>query len=239
MSCDASGANNVVAGEVVVMAAFDILSSSRLWGWSRLVRGRSGLRGAAGLRFAKVLGSGVEGGFGLKPSASILGLFCVFQDAASAEAFTADNGQMRRWRERSRESFCVKMQVYSCRGSWAGSRLAVTAANPTAGPVVSLTRASIKPSRAAAFWRMQPPAERSLEQATGCRLAIGVGEAPVLRQATFTVWDDVAAMDRYARSGAHQDAIVAAARGGFFSESMFVRFAPYEIQGNWKGSPIA
>jgi hypothetical protein len=239
MSSDAAGASDLVGSEVVVMAAFDILASSRLWGWSRLVRGRSGLRGAAGLRFAKVLGSGVEGGFGLKPSASILGLFCVFQDAASAEAFTADDGLMRRWRERSRESFCVKMQVYSCRGSWAGSRLAVTAATPLAGPVVSLTRASIKPSRAAAFWQMQPPAERSLEQATGCRLAIGVGEAPLLRQATFTVWDDVAAMDRYARSGAHQDAIVAAARGGFFSESMFVRFAPYEFQGKWKGVSIA
>jgi hypothetical protein len=239
MSSDAAGANDLVASEVVVMAAFDIDPASRLWGWSRLVRGRSGLRGAAGLRFAKVLGSGVEGGFGLKPSASILGLFCVFQDAASAEAFTSDNGLMRRWQDRSRESFCVTMQVYSCRGSWAGSRLAVTAAAPLAGPVVSLTRASIRPSRAAAFWRMQPPAERSLEQATGCRLAIGVGEAPLLRQATFTVWDDVAAMDRYARSGAHQDAIVAAARGGFFSESMFVRFVPHHIEGRWKGAAIA
>jgi hypothetical protein len=238
MSSDAAGANGDVARDVVVMAAFDIDPAWRLWGWSRLVRGQSGLRGAAGLRFAKVLGSGVEGGFGLKPSASILGLFCVFQDAASADAFTANDGLMRRWQDRSRESFCVKMQVYSCRGSWAGNRLAVTATPPQAGPVVSLTRASIKPSRAAAFWRMQPPAERSLERATGCRLAIGVGEAPLLRQATFTVWDDVAAMDRYARSGAHQEAIVAAARGGFFSESMFVRFAPYEIHGQWKGSSI-
>ena len=59
MSPDMAGANELVGNEVVVMAAFDILASSRLWGWSRLVRGRSGLRGATGLRFAKVLGSGV------------------------------------------------------------------------------------------------------------------------------------------------------------------------------------
>ena len=130
MSSDAAGANGDVARDVVVMAAFDIDPAWRLWGWSRLVRGQSGLRGAAGLRFAKVLGSGVEGGFGLKPSASILGLFCVFQDAASADAFTANDGLMRRWQDRSRESFCVKMQVYSCRGSWAGNRLAVTATPP-------------------------------------------------------------------------------------------------------------
>jgi len=111
MSLSITSADDLVGSEVVVMAAFDILASSRLWGWSRLVRGRSGLRGATGLRFAKVLGSGVDGGFGLKPSASILGLFCVFQDAASAEAFTAHDGLMRRWQDRSREYFCVKMRV--------------------------------------------------------------------------------------------------------------------------------
>lgn len=41
MSPDMAGANELVGNEVVVMAAFDILASSRLWGWSRLVRGLS------------------------------------------------------------------------------------------------------------------------------------------------------------------------------------------------------
>jgi len=105
------------------------------------------------------------------------------------------------------------------------------------GPVrvAALTRASIHPLRALAFWRKAPPAEVSLAQAPGCLLAAGLGEAPVLRQATFSIWDSVAAMDAYARSGAHLAAIKAAHREGYFSESMFVRFVPLAIQGQWKG----
>jgi spheroidene monooxygenase len=82
---------------------------------------------------------------------------------------------------------------------------------------------------------MEPPAEVALHDAAGCLLAAGIGEAPVLRQATFSIWRDVAAMDAYARSGAHLAAIRASAQGGFFSESMFVRFVPYEARGTWRG----
>ena len=84
-------------------------------------------------------------------------------------------------------------------------------------------------------WRMAPAAQASLEQAQGCVLAVGLGEAPLLRQATFSVWDSVAAMEAYARSGAHLDAIRAAQREGYFSESMFVRFVPLSVRGDWKG----
>ena len=86
---------------------------------------------------------------------------------------------------------------------------------------------------------MQPAAERALGTAQGVLLAVGIGEAPLLRQATFTIWESVAAMDRYARSGAHREAIEAARNGGFFSESMFVRFVAYGAQGSWKGRTLA
>ena len=65
-------------------------------------------------------------------------------------------------------------------------------------------------------------------------------EGPVLwrpcrQQATFSVWESQAAMDAYARSGAHLDAIRAAARDDYFSESMFVRFVPLRLVGTWHG----
>ncbi|MEI8302367.1 MAG: spheroidene monooxygenase [Burkholderiales bacterium] len=223
---------------VVLFSLFDILPGSRLWGWSRFVAGRAALRGVPGLRFVKVLGSGHEGRFGLKPSTSITGLFCVFDDAASADAFSAPDGPLQAWRGRAREHVCVRLHPWSSRGSWSGMRLPVTVAAPTDGPVASLTRASIRPGRAAAFWGMEPAAERALADARGCRLAVGVGEAPLLRQATFTLWDSVAAMNDYARQGAHQAAIRAAAAHDFFSESMFVRFVPERLEGRWKGRAL-
>ena len=74
-----------------------------------------------------------------------------------------------------------------------------------------------------------------MARAQGCRLAVGLGEAPVLRQATLSLWQSQEHMDAYARSGAHLAAIHAAYDGRYFSESMFVRFAPVQMQGTWKG----
>jgi heme-degrading monooxygenase HmoA len=50
-----------------------------------------------------------------------------------------------------------------------------------------------------------------------------------------SLWDSVAAMDAYARSGAHLAAVRAAAAQGFFSESMFLRFRLLAIEGRWQG----
>jgi len=231
--------DDVTSGPVVVVMLADIAPAHRLWGWSRFVVGSRLLRNIPGLRFGKVMGSGHAGGFGLKPSASIQGLFCVFDSAADADTFMQADGPMQALRSRASEWFCCRLRAYSSRGSWAGAPLPVSVDSPAHGPVASLTRASIRPTRAAAFWRMQPPAERSLANAQGVHLAVGIGEAPLLRQATFTIWESVADMDRYARSGAHRDAIEAARSGAFFSESMFVRFVVEATQGSWKGRSLA
>ena len=104
--------------------------------------------------------------------------------------------------------------------------------------MAALTRASIRPGKSLRFWRHAPPSQLALEQATGCRLAVGLGEAPLVRQATFSVWDSVQAMDAYARHGAHMAAIRASMGGDFFSESMFVRFVVLAAEGQWKGRPL-
>ncbi|MBU3694964.1 MAG: spheroidene monooxygenase [Rhodocyclaceae bacterium] len=213
----------------------DIAEGSRLWGYSRFVLGRFGVGSVAGLRFARVLGSGHDGGFGLRPSATRQGLFCVFEDDQTASDFLAGHDLVRRYRAHAREFFSVRLHSYSCKGSWSGVNLPAVTAAPTSGPIAALTRASIKPARAAAFWRKAPPAQVDLEHAEGCLLAAGLGEAPLLRQATFSVWCDVGDMDRYARSGAHLEAIKAAHRHGFFSESMFARFVPVDMRGTYKG----
>jgi spheroidene monooxygenase len=46
-------------------------------------------------------------------------------------------------------------------------------------------------------------------------------------------------MDAYARSGAHLEAIRAAASGDFFTESLFARFVLLRSQGRWRGLTLA
>lgn len=220
---------------VVVVVLADLKPWAVPWGWWHVARGQGSLQGQPGLVFAKALGSGHEGGFGLRPSASRQGLFAVFEGEDLANDFVQRSPYVRAYRSRSRESCVLKLRATSCRGTWGGQQIAVTAPVPDQGPVVALTRASIRVRRAVAFWRQSPPSEASLARAQGCRLAVGLGEAPVLRQATFSLWQSQQHMDAYARSGAHLAAIHAAYDGRYFSESMFVRFVPLHMQGQWKG----
>jgi spheroidene monooxygenase len=221
--------------DVVVLLLSDMAPRWRSWGWRSVARGGSALADVPGLVFAKVLGSGYEGGFGLKPSWSRQGLFAVFDGLDAAAVFLAHGTRAQQLRQRSREHLVLVLRATSSRGSWSEKGIAPTRAVPATGLVASLTRASIKPTKAWPFWRRSPAAEEALAGAAGCQLAVGLGEAPLLRQCTFSLWEDQASMDAYARSGAHLQAIRASAAGGFFSESMFVRFVPLSVQGQWRG----
>lgn len=205
------------------------------WGLSRLVLGARALGDVPGLRFARVLGSGRGGGFGLAPGFDHQGLMCFFDDEDSARAFVAGSAVVRAYRDHARESLVALLRATSCRGSWGGASLAVTTQPQADAPMAALTRASIRLRHTARFWRHAPATHDGIARAAGCRLAVGLGEAPLLRQATFSLWDNSAAMDAYARSGAHLTAIQGAHQQGWFSESMFVRFAPIEISGEWHG----
>ena len=52
----------VLSSQVALLALVDLEPRSRGWGWLRFVTGRLAVRGAPGLRFVKVLGSGRGGG---------------------------------------------------------------------------------------------------------------------------------------------------------------------------------
>lgn len=231
----APGAAAHASTQVATLVLADIARASRLWGWSRIVRGPGAVRDVPGLRFCKVLGSGHDGGFGLKPSASRQGVFCVFDDDHCAREFLSSSALVRAYRDRARELLTLRLAPYSVRGAWSGITPQPSAIAPTQGPMAALTRASIRLPAAPAFWRQAPASQASLERAPGCLLAVGLGEAPLLRQATFSVWDGVASMDAYARQGAHLAAIRAAREHRYFSESMFVRFLPLSMHGTWKG----
>ena len=67
---------------------------------------------------------------------------------------------------------------------------------------------------------------------------MGLGEAPLVRQCTFSLWQDTAAMLQYAHQGAHQLASAAAYKHQFFSESLFVRMQVLQMAGVWQGQPF-
>lgn len=205
------------------------------WALWRLARGGAPLREVKGLRFARVMGSGRGGGFGVRPGLDHQGVFAMFDSAQDAEAYLARSPFVAAYRQRAIECFTAVLLVTQARGSWAGQTMQPVAETPAHGPLAVLTRAAIRPSRAHLFWRQTAPSQAALMHAEGCVLAAGLGEAPLVRQATFSIWQSVEAMNAYARRGAHQEAASAVVRAGCFSESMFLRFVPLALQGRWQG----
>jgi len=227
---------------VVVVLLVDLATAHRTWGWLRLAQGAGVFKDVPGLRFVKVMGSGHGGGFGLRPSSSHQGLVCLFDDQAQAQAFS-QGADVKAYMQRAREYWLGMLAVTSVRGQWDQQSWATTpdaalqapADSAWQGPIAALTRGTIRPAKALSFWRYAAPAQRDLQLATGCQLAMGLGEAPLVRQCTFSVWDNTDAMVAYAHQGAHQVAIAAAAKHDYFSESMFARMRVLSMSGTWQG----
>lgn len=238
---EASSPNAHAVSGFMAIFLTDYLRQYQPWGWMRMAQGTGTIKELPGLRFAKVMGSGHGGGFSLRPSASHQGLVTVFDERSQAEDFL-NGAYVSACRERSREWWSCVLAIDSARGEWDGQVFSSTphAANDDgviadAEPALAvLTRASIRPAKAMAFWRFAPAAQADLQSAPGCMLAMGLGEAPLVRQCTFSLWRDTPSMLGYAHGGAHQTAIEAAYKHGFFSESLFMRMRVLHQQGQWK-----
>ena len=145
------------------------------------------------------------------------------------------------WRKNSVNEFRAVLSPISSHGKWArkdpfsidiynaDSSDSIKAWN---GQVVAITRARIKWHQNFRFWRSVPPVTISLKSAKGLVSAIGIGEAPIGLQGTFSLWESAAAVKDFAYRGqAHQKAIADTARYNWYSEELFARFAVLEQRG--------
>jgi hypothetical protein len=203
---------------------------------------RRAVRGAAGVRFAKLLGTGSGSTFTPRDAdPRRWGLLASWADRASARAFER-SAVAARWGRLAEETWRVELRPLSARGRWSGREpFGAPAGGRWDGPVAAVTRARIRPTRNRAFWRAVPPVAADLHGQPGLRLAVGIGEAPVGLQGTFSLWESAAALRRWAYAGAAHSAVVA--RTGperWYAEELFARFAVEAAAGSVDGrDPLA
>jgi len=139
---------------------------------------------------------------------------------------------VKRWRKNSVDEFRAILEPISSHGQWAGKEPFVATAKDWTGPVAAITRARIKWHQNFRFWSSVPPVTISLKSAPGLMAAIGIGEAPIGLQGTFSLWESSDAIKNFAYKGAaHQKAIADTATYNWYSEELFARFAVKDMRG--------
>jgi hypothetical protein len=203
----------------------------------RMARHRPPLRGTPGLRFAKLLGTGDGRTFTVRDAdLGHWGVLACWASAADAEVFE-DGPVLRSWARIAEERLRVAMRPLASRGSWSGrAPFGDPVPAPYDGPVAAVTRARIAPRHLVTFWRAVPAVSAELHRADGLRLAVGIGEAPIGLQGTFSLWDSPAALTGFAhRRTAHVDAVRRTAEVGWYAEELFARFAVLDVEGTLAG----
>ena len=203
----------------------------------RMATDRHAVRRLPGVRFAKLLGTGSGRTFTLRDAdPRRWGALVVWEDADAAAAF-ADTAVVRRWQRIADEQWTALLSPLSAHGRWSRREpFGRPAPRRWDGPVAAVTRARLDPWKAAAFWRAVPPVSADLHESPGLRLAIGIGEAPLGLQGTFSVWNCGAALNAFAyERSPHAAVIRRTAEVGWYAEELFARFAVLSAEGTVGG----
>ena len=205
----------------------------------RMAVDRRPLRHVPGLRFAKLLGTGDGRTFTVRDADPFhWGLLTVWDGAAAHDAFATGAPTSLAWDRLAAERLTVTMAPLASRGRWSGrTPFGDPAPRRTDGPVAALTRARLRLRKAPSFWRAVPPVSADLATSPGLRLAVGIGEAPVGLQGTFSLWDGARDLVDFAhRRAAHADVVERTAREGWYVEELFARLEVRSIEGTFAGT---
>jgi hypothetical protein len=221
-------------------ATFHLMSwRSRLIALARLGLDRRILKKADGIVFWRLLGTGK--GSTTSPSADLsrTAAFIVWRDESAYRSFLATSGVARRWSSSRlvKESWSTRLRTTGGHGSWQGFKpYEHLSRGDQDGVVAIITRANIRVKSWRVFARAGVEVDRQLQEAPGLIAVCGVGEAPIGRQGTFSLWRSLDDARQFAfQTSRHRHVIDETHQGRWYAEELFARFEPYDAEGRWDG----
>jgi hypothetical protein len=207
---------------------------------ARMALDRRQLRARPGLTFAKLLGTGSGSTFRVRDAdPTHWGVLAVWDAPQAASAFERSR-LVRRWDAMSEERLLLQLAAFGATGRWSGKEPFGRPHRPAGdGLVAALTRARLDPRRARSFWKSVPPVSAALHASPGLLLSLGVGEAPVGLQGTFSVWQHDEDLKRFAYQSPEHAAVIRRTRElGWYAEELFARFDVLAARGTYLGRPV-
>lgn len=206
-----------------VVYIFTVKKKSIPFAFLQMAIGRRTARKIPGVSFAKLMGTGTGKTF--TPSDADLKQWAVLFVASDLEVIDK-SPSISRWKKRSTNVDRYLLNPVSSHGEWSKVKpFEISTAHRTGGPVVAITRARLKTSQAIRFWNSIPPVVQDLHKAPGLIFSIGIGEAPIGLQGTFSLWESESALRDFAyKNSPHRVAIENTAKFNWYSEELFARF---------------
>tara|TARA_B110000003_G_scaffold152808_3_gene153548 strand:- start:19793 stop:20479 length:687 start_codon:yes stop_codon:yes gene_type:complete len=186
-----------------------------------------------GLSFFKPLGTGSGNGFSIKPDFSIFGFIAVFNSEELAKKFLRTDA-VNQYKKKAKSYSHILMHTVKSHGKWSKQNPFESSINLVKNtPLAVITRATIKPMLAYQFWRNVPSVSKSMDKYEELIFSKGIGEFPLVMQATFSLWSNSEAMMNYAyENPKHAEMIKKTRELNWYSEELFARFHPYYQEGD-------
>ena len=226
----------------VWLDVFGVRARYRLRAFAFMASQRRPVRRLPGVRFAKLLGTGSGESFTMRDADLGHWAMLTVIDDAAARDICIESSSFLRWQEIASEHAQIGMSPMASHGLWSG-REPFGSARIKSRPdqlVASITRARLRPRMATRFWQSVPPVVADLRSDPAVLFTLGIGEAPVGLQGTFSIWRSGREMSAFAyRRPAHQRAIEQTRENDWYAEELFARFAVESVRGTYRCQPIA
>jgi len=187
--------------------------------------------------FWKLLGSGRNGTFDLQPDWQQWGLLAVWDDREAFDRFYNDSFINSWWNIFTTEKWTIVCEPLQSHGKWDSKEpFGKPDIKVIDGPVAVLTRATIRLNKLKGFWGNVDSVANIMADAPGFITSFGIGEAPVYRQATFSIWKSIEDVKAFAyTSKEHAEVIKKTRNENWYSEELFARFKIVDSLGTING----
>ncbi len=231
----------------VWLDVFGVRGTHRASAFFFMATHRRAVRRLPGVRFAKLLGTGSGETFTMRDADPEHWAILTVVDSDTARSGVTIARPFGQWRRASYESAHIRMRPIASHGSWSGQHPFDSDEPGTAPvkpdpdqPVASITRARLKPRMLTTFWHAVPPVVADLTDDPAVTFTMGIGEAPVGLQGTFSIWRSGREMSEFAyRRPAHRQAIEQTRELDWYAEELFARFAVESVEGTYRGQSLS